>query len=59
MWLKSLKSLGTEFVVIAKDNDQLETLRKEGVEAVGPPHISTNPKKSRRRESFPFNIHFR
>jgi voltage-gated potassium channel len=36
-----LKSLGLEFVVIAKDNDQLELLRKEGITAmVGQPtHI--------------------
>jgi voltage-gated potassium channel Kch len=29
----SLKSLGLEFIVIAKDNDQLEVLRKEGIAA--------------------------
>ncbi|HVP16226.1 MAG TPA: NAD-binding protein [candidate division Zixibacteria bacterium] len=36
-----LKSLGLEFVVIAKDNDQMELLRKEGITAVAgqPTHI--------------------
>ena len=45
---ESLKSLGTEFVVIAKDNDQLEMLRKEGVEGVGGPttHIYETLKKA-------------
>jgi len=45
---ESLKSIGSEFVVIAKDNDQLETLRKDGVEAVGGPttHIYETLKKA-------------
>ncbi len=45
---ESLKTLGTEFVVIAKDNDQLEMLRKEGVEGVGGPttHIYETLKKA-------------
>jgi Trk K+ transport system NAD-binding subunit len=45
---ESLKSIGSEFVVIAKDNDQLETLRKEGVEGVGGPttHIYETLKKA-------------
>ena len=45
---EGLKSIGSEFVVIAKDNDQLETLRKEGVEAVGGPttHIYETLKKA-------------
>ena len=45
---ESLKSTGSEFVVIAKDNDQLETLRKDGVEAVGGPttHIYETLKKA-------------
>ncbi len=45
---ESLKSFGSEFVVIAKDNDQLETLRKDGVEAVGGPttHIYETLKKA-------------
>ena len=40
--------LRKEFVVIAKDNDQLETLRKDGVEAVGGPttHIYETLKKA-------------
>ncbi len=46
--VEGLKSIGSEFVVIAKDNDQLETLRKEGVEAVGGPttHIYETLKKA-------------
>jgi voltage-gated potassium channel len=46
--VESLKSIGSEFVVIAKDNDQLETLRKEGVEGVGGPttHIYETLKKA-------------
>lgn len=43
-----LKSLGLEFVVIAKDNDQMEMLRKEGITAVGGPttHIYETLKKA-------------
>jgi voltage-gated potassium channel Kch len=46
--VEGLKSIGSEFVVIAKDNDQLETLRKDGVEAVGGPttHIYETLKKA-------------
>jgi voltage-gated potassium channel len=43
-----LKSLGLEFVVIAKDNDQIELLRKEGITALGGPttHIYETLKKA-------------
>lgn len=46
--VEGLKSLNSEFVVIAKDNEQLETLRKEGIEAVGGPttHIYETLKKA-------------
>ncbi len=46
--VEGLKSIGSEFVVIAKDNDQLETLRKDGIEAVGGPttHIYETLKKA-------------
>jgi voltage-gated potassium channel len=46
--VEGLKSIGSEFVVIAKDNNQLETLRKDSVEAVGGPttHIYETLKKA-------------
>jgi voltage-gated potassium channel len=46
--VEDLKSLGLEFVVIAKDNDQMELLRKEGITAVAgqPAHIYETLKKA-------------